>query len=89
MACRNKEKTEKAINDIKHCVKKQQEIVFMRLDLADLESVKQFADQFKKRYDKCDILINNAGVILGKRQLSKQNHELTFASNYLGHFFLT
>ena len=36
----------------------------MELDLQDLQNVKQFATNFKKRFNKCDILINNAGVFM-------------------------
>lgn len=62
---------------------------FIRIDLADLRSVKEAADQLKKRYEKIDLLINNAGLIVDEKKFSADNIELTFASNHLGHFLLT
>ncbi len=37
-------------------------VKFMELDLNDLNSVKNFAKKFNKKYEKCDLLINNAGI---------------------------
>jgi retinol dehydrogenase 12 len=64
LACRSKEKTMEVIKEIKENKKINSEIEFMELDLQDLKSVKQFATNFKKRYNKCDILINNAGIFM-------------------------
>lgn len=55
------------------------------LDLADLDTVRPFADGVTK----LDLLINNAGVMMPPRTLSKQGYELQFAANHLGHFALT
>jgi NAD(P)-dependent dehydrogenase (short-subunit alcohol dehydrogenase family) len=57
-----------------------------RLDLSDLESVREFAAQAPARVD---LLINNAGIMGVPRRLSAQGHELQFAVNHLGHFALT
>jgi len=35
----------------------------MKLDLSDLESVKEFVSNFQKKFDKVNILLNNAGVM--------------------------
>jgi NAD(P)-dependent dehydrogenase (short-subunit alcohol dehydrogenase family) len=61
----------------------------LTLDLADLASVRDFAENFMKRFDSLDILINNAGVMLPPYQLTKDGFELQFGSNHLGHFALT
>ncbi|RRR99613.1 oxidoreductase [Glycomyces terrestris] len=56
------------------------------LDLADLDSVRAFADAFEGRLD---VLVNNAGIMAPPRSLSPQGHESQFATNHLGHFALT
>ena len=70
MACRSKIRAEEAINEISNQTNKKN-IEFMELDLSDLESVKKFVENFKKRYNKLDILINNAGLISDERKTTK------------------
>ncbi|MFI9718523.1 oxidoreductase [Streptomyces sp. NPDC052396] len=59
------------------------------VDLADLDSVRDFADRLRADHSRLDVLINNAGVMAPPRSLSPQGHELQFACNHLGHFALT
>ncbi|MCK5222701.1 MAG: SDR family NAD(P)-dependent oxidoreductase, partial [Candidatus Aminicenantes bacterium] len=63
IAVRNPEKGKKALEKI-ISEKDNANVKVMNLDLANLESVKEFADEFKKKYNKLDILINNAGVMM-------------------------
>jgi NAD(P)-dependent dehydrogenase (short-subunit alcohol dehydrogenase family) len=58
-------------------------------DLSSLDAVRELADQIMDEQDSLDVLVNNAGVVLPERQLSRDGHELTFAVNYLSHFLLT
>ncbi|MGW2602489.1 oxidoreductase [Streptomyces klenkii] len=60
-----------------------------RLDLADLDSVRDFSDRLHADHPRLDVLINNAGLMAPPRSLSAQGHELQFACNHLGHFALT
>lgn len=60
-----------------------------RLDLADLDSVRDFADRLTSERSRLDVLVNNAGVMAPPRSLSPQGHESQFAANHLGHFALT
>ncbi|WBP87101.1 oxidoreductase [Kitasatospora cathayae] len=60
-----------------------------RLDLADLDSVRAFAERLRADGVRPDALVNNAGVLAPPRTLSAQGHELQFAANHLGHFALT
>ncbi|XP_071689926.1 short-chain dehydrogenase TIC 32, chloroplastic-like isoform X2 [Rutidosis leptorrhynchoides] len=61
----------------------------MELDLSSLASVKSFAANFISSGLPLNILINNAGVMAPPFTLSKDNIELQFATNHLGHFLLT
>jgi NAD(P)-dependent dehydrogenase (short-subunit alcohol dehydrogenase family) len=63
---------------------------FEQVDLADLGSVKAFADEMLAEGRPIDILINNAGVMaLPKRQTTADGFEMQFGTNYLSHFALT
>ncbi|HSB47240.1 MAG TPA: SDR family oxidoreductase [Candidatus Bilamarchaeum sp.] len=58
-------------------------------DLSSLASVRATAEEFKSRYGKLDILVNDAAVFVEKRMLTKDGLELMFATNHLGPFLLT
>ncbi|MEU4931191.1 oxidoreductase [Streptomyces yokosukanensis] len=57
-----------------------------RLDLADLDSVREFADGWDRPLD---LLINNAGVMMLPERRTEQGFEMQFGTNHLGHFTLT
>ncbi|MFD0523926.1 SDR family NAD(P)-dependent oxidoreductase [Paractinoplanes durhamensis] len=59
------------------------------LDLADLDSVREFAAAVRGSNARIDLLVNNAGIMAVPRTLSAQGYELQFAVNHLGHFALT
>ncbi|PKU61750.1 Short-chain dehydrogenase TIC 32, chloroplastic [Dendrobium catenatum] len=61
----------------------------MKLDLSSLKSVRAFADNFLATGLPLNILINNAGVMFCPFQLSVDGFEMQFATNHLGHFYLT
>jgi NAD(P)-dependent dehydrogenase (short-subunit alcohol dehydrogenase family) len=61
----------------------------MTLDLARLKSVRAFADAFRSRHPKLDVLVNNAGVFLTDRVVTEDGFEQTFQVNHLGPFLLT
>ncbi len=58
-------------------------------DLASLASVRQGAAELLERCDRIDVLVNNAGLVLSKRQETEDGFEATFAINHLGPFLLT
>jgi len=64
-------------------------ISVMQLDLGDLESVRNFASAFKERYQKLDVLLNNAGIMIPPYFTTKDGFEGQFGINHLGHFALT
>jgi len=88
MACRNPEKAKKALENIKN-ENPSAKLDFIRLDLGDLASVKEFADTFKEKYISLDALINNAGVAQTPDLRTKDNFEMQMGINHLGHFALT
>ena len=58
-------------------------------DLSSLSEVRGLAEQILSKYDRLDVLVNNAGIIARERQETLDGVELTFAVNYLAHFLLT
>lgn len=86
---RNLEKGKHAEQEIKQRFKSA-DVTLMKLDISDLDSVRLFADEFLKKYSKLDLLLNNAGIMwTPQRKTTKQDQELQFATNHLGHFLLT
>jgi len=88
MVCRNQEKGETARKEIIRATNNQN-IDLLLCDLASLNDVKRFSEEFLDNYSSLHVLINNAGVFRMKREESSDGYELTFAVNYLAHFYLT
>jgi len=65
------------------------DIHVVRCDLADLQSVREAADELKTKIDAVNVLINNAGGMLAQRMQNKDGYEMSFVTNHLGHFLLT
>ncbi|KAJ9679472.1 hypothetical protein PVL29_021414 [Vitis rotundifolia] len=61
----------------------------MELDLSSMASVRKFASEFSSSGLPLNLLINNAGIMATPFMLSKDNIELQFATNHIGHFLLT
>lgn len=59
------------------------------LDVASLASIRAFAGAFGEKFDRLDVLVNNAGAWFTDRKLSADGYELTFATNVLGPHLLT
>ncbi len=87
LACRDKNNTLRAIDQM-IAIGGRGSLNFDLLNLANLDQVKSFADNFKAKNQKLDLLINNAGVMLPPPTLSDDGFELQFAVNFLGHFAL-
>jgi len=65
------------------------DVAVMRLDLASLASVHEFAGAFRAAHPRLDLLINNAGVMVPPYAKTADGFELQFGTNHLGHFALT
>jgi len=88
MACRNLSKAEEAKAEVL-AANPSARLDVMALDNASLASVRAFADAFKARYDRLDILLNNAGVMAIPRALTEDGFEMQLGVNHLAHFALT
>lgn len=62
---------------------------FHAADFASLDAVRAFAQAIRRDHPRIDVLVNNAGVLVRDRQVSRDGHELHFAVNYLAGFLLT
>lgn len=88
VAARNTQKGEQAVQAITAAVP-EADVVLSALDLADLASVRGFAERFRAEHDGLDLLVNNAGVMASPRERTKDGFELQIGTNHLGHFALT
>jgi NAD(P)-dependent dehydrogenase (short-subunit alcohol dehydrogenase family) len=88
LACRNPEKTAAAMAEIRR-LHPNASLEHIPLDLADLASVAAFADAYRTRHRRLDILCNNAGLMFAPRGTTKDGFETHFGTNHLGHFALT
>jgi NAD(P)-dependent dehydrogenase (short-subunit alcohol dehydrogenase family) len=66
-----------------------QDVHIMNCDLASFESIRQFASEFKKRFNVLNVLINNAGVWETRRKETSDGIEMNFGVNHLAPFLLT
>ena len=88
LACRSMEKARVALDQIQSEIPDAQ-VEIMHLDLASLESVRKFADQFNAQYDRLDVLLNNAGIMMVPYGVTEDGFEQQFGTNHFGHFALT
>lgn len=87
MLCRNQDKTQPVIKEITDISKNP--VVFYKLDLASMKSIRECAEEIKQNEDKIDILINNAGVMMCPNWKTEDGFDMQFGTNHLGHFLLT
>lgn len=88
LAVRNMNKGHEAVDKIKKEFPNA-DVHVLKLDLSDLESVREFSEEFRKKFRSLSILINNAGVLKPPKRQTKDGFESHFGVNYLGHFALT
>lgn len=88
MACRSEKRGQQALEEALR-QSGSTAIELMLCDLGSLESIRHFAQSFLERYDTLDVLVNNAGVVMLKRQETSDGFEQAIGINHLGHFLLT
>ncbi|MCB8984456.1 MAG: SDR family oxidoreductase [Ardenticatenaceae bacterium] len=88
LACRSLDKAEAALAEIRAEIPDARAEI-MELDLANLASVRQFAAAFQAQYDRLDVLINNAGIMMVPYGTTADGFERQLGTNHLGHFALT
>jgi NAD(P)-dependent dehydrogenase (short-subunit alcohol dehydrogenase family) len=88
IAARSLQKGEAAAQAIRQA-HRQAQVEVRALDLADLASVRRFADEFQRGGAALDLLINNAGVMALPFRKTADGFEMQFGTNHLGHFALT
>ncbi|HMV15967.1 MAG TPA: SDR family oxidoreductase [Chitinophagales bacterium] len=88
LLCRNKEKGEIAVSEIKS-YSNNQNIHLYTANLASQKSIETVAQQIKKDISKLDVLLNNAGGVFNNFQLSEDGIEMTIANNHFNYFWLT
>jgi NAD(P)-dependent dehydrogenase (short-subunit alcohol dehydrogenase family) len=87
IGARDRESGERAREGIAAATGSELELVVG--DLAAMDGVHRVADELQRRFGRLNVLINNAGVDVGRRHTTEDGFELTFAVNYLAPFVLT
>ncbi|KAF7313904.1 NAD(P)-binding protein [Mycena chlorophos] len=88
MASRNASKAGQTIDELEQQTGKR--AVFLQLDLADLNSVKNAAAEFRSLETELHVLYNNGGIMVPPvEEITSAGYDLTFGTNVLGHFYLT
>ena len=88
LVCRNEQKAKAVQEDINALTGLNNCDLFL-CDFSSHTSIKKFAKAFRMKYNHIDVLINNAGVILGDRQVNEDGLEMMFATNHQGYFLVT
>ena len=88
MVCRNKHKGENAQKEI-ISRSKSDSVHLLTADFSSICSIESLVQEFKNKFDSLDVLANNAGLSLPKREISVDGFEKVFATNHIGYFHLT
>jgi retinol dehydrogenase-12 len=86
-ACRDETRTMKSIDEVSN-KKFKENAFFMKLDISSYSSIDGFVKDFKKRFGKCDVLVNNAGGMNDGYHL-REGIESTIKVNHIGTVYLT
>eukprot|EP00934_Nitzschia_sp_Nitz4_P000175 Nitzschia sp. Nitz4//scaffold452_size12107//9473//10669//NITZ4_008999-RA/size12107-processed-gene-0.1-mRNA-1//1//CDS//3329552265//175//frame0 len=90
LLCRSAKRAQEAVDSIlnEHAQTiEPSQLKVVTMDLGDFASIRKAVDEDLKDI-KVDVLINNAGLMMGSRTLSKDGHEMMMQANHFGHFLL-
>lgn len=85
---RNREKTERVLGELRAAAGGSP-VEMLIGDLSVVSEARRVVGEFKAKKQRLDVLVNNAGAIFSKKQISSDGLEMTFALNHLGYFVLT
>src|SRR2546422_3656791 len=88
LVCRSKEKGEAALSEIRE-KSGNNSLALMLADMSSMRSVRQLASEFRSKYDRLHVLVNNAGLFMFTPTTSGDRLENTFEVDSLSHFHLT
>jgi len=88
LVCRSKEKGEAALSEMRE-KSGNNSLDLMLADMSSMRSVRQLASEFRRKYDRLHVLVNNAGLFMFTRTTTGDRLETTFEVDYLSHFLLT
>jgi len=88
MICRDRARGEHARAEVAHGATGKPPVLILA-DLSVQAEIRRAAEEVRDRYDRVDILINNAGSAFNQREQSSDGLELTWATNHLAPFLLT
>jgi len=88
MACRSRDRGQAAVDELQRKLP-DAKLELMLVDQSKQASIAAFVEEFKSKHDRLDVLVNNAGIYPGTRELSEDGIEMSWATNVLGYFLIT
>ncbi|CAN5637284.1 hypothetical protein BH24ACT21_BH24ACT21_06280 [soil metagenome] len=85
---RSRQKVEATVEEINSRTGNQS-VEYLLADLSSQKEIRSLAREFKSRYDRLDVLVNNAGAVFAEYGETEDGVERTFAVNHLNYFLLT
>jgi NAD(P)-dependent dehydrogenase (short-subunit alcohol dehydrogenase family) len=85
---RDRQKGERAVDEIRRRASSTT-VELLVADLSRQRNIRALADEILAAFPRLDVLVNNAGLIVGERTVTDDGLELTFAVNHIGYFLLT
>lgn len=85
---RDEKKTRRVCNDLEK-LGGSAKIDMLIADLSSMDEIRRIAAEFRAKYDRLDVLLNNAGAVFSEYQASVDGYEMTFALNHISYYLLT